>query len=1073
MILDPHREFEAFPGGIEIDIINEGRDYQDQLAPFIPIIKDPSRFYLGTIFRLPLRTKAQAIRSRIKNEATAASEIKELLESFGQDELEEAILFLKNVSTIEIRHTSSSGEEYLIGRVTIDERKASTSVLFARQVNCEAPVGELRSRKWRFSTCQLDKSTAAQIMFERLGYNTGDELNKEKLVANVELAIPLGGPSIQGRLFTLLPLPIKTGFPLHFNAVFALTPDRQSLKNVEEAGLPESRERYIGFTIPLLSLINKAFLRRLVEWNRAIFENFGPTAWVKFLSDSTVPADFWTAWPPEEHDKNSYWVKLIPSIIKFAITSKFSIFPLVSSDRTSSFTALNDDSILLAPPDPKVSLALLSRLRLMVVQPPAHIFNILTSGTVQVSASILSPAAVHKVLRLKYLNDKQFAPSQKDIAEVIKYLVFSSTTPTIHNIFELPWLFHEDRSPATLTQWSSRPSHIIPNTADEASVLFSSRNDMLSWASMSPELQTYLARQASLFTSMRTANVILLTPDHVIKYLQEKFRGFNSSEAEVAAESTVVDWLVCFWKWAIDWNEKAALFSQSAAFRDLHLLPTKHQTIRRMSSKIVVFKHIDEAVVAAWTQLGIHSLHSELSQNDPLVQMLVVDDFAITPQNRSYIGFLANNFVVANLISLRADAHAAIHRSLYQAQLAIQSILSSSEKDKFSRLPIFHIRQEYGKDSILASVFGDRILVKVDIDVPLPLFPGRQPIYVDVSIPGTQKLIDMVESTTSYNELDLLPLAVENWRAQSSDLKEKFIQRIFDNLPKISSTCRLRLKNLPFVTIDNSNQPVPPCDLIDPSSTLSQLYTGEKGKFPAGRFARGKYLSMMRVYDFLKSQLDQGIVSERIGYLSNVGHSISTFEKAKVFVEMLNDNWKDAYGPIVVESRTKTWLPSIASKPLVSPSNSRDKYEGQNQHPHLYDLVFEVLTLTPLKSSGFRKAIGWSDGVSTDVLLRQFSSALTSPSPRKQARIIKLITHFGQLHARDMLPAEFLVNLRNIVRDIAWVPISSSQDPEAMNLTKYALLSETKLRLPFRQVYWRDISNDSITFLRAMGCTSR
>jgi hypothetical protein len=245
MILDPHNEFKAFPGGISIDIIDEGPIYQDQLAPFISITKDPYKFYQGTIFRLPLRTKDQAIRSRIKNVAAAPSEIKQLLEGFGQDELEEAILFLKNISTIEIRHISSGGQEYFIGRATIDQRNASSesSALFTRQVNCEGSAGNLHTRTWRFSTCLTDKSTAANILSKRLGYNIGDELNKEKLVANVELAIPLGGPSIQGRLFTLLPLPIKTGFPLHFNAVFALTPDRQSLKNVEEGGLPESRER--------------------------------------------------------------------------------------------------------------------------------------------------------------------------------------------------------------------------------------------------------------------------------------------------------------------------------------------------------------------------------------------------------------------------------------------------------------------------------------------------------------------------------------------------------------------------------------------------------------------------------------------------------------------------------------------------------------------------------------------------------------------------------------------------------------------------------------------------------------
>ena len=121
-------------------------------------------------------------------------------------------------------------------------------------------------------------------------------------------------------------------------------------------------------------------LRRLVEWNRTVFEKFGPTAWVNILSGLTVPSEFWAAWPPEEHDKNSYWAKLIPSIIEVATTSKLPIFPLVSSDGSLSSTALNDDSISLAPLEPKVSLALLTRLRLLVVRPPAHIFNTLLVG---------------------------------------------------------------------------------------------------------------------------------------------------------------------------------------------------------------------------------------------------------------------------------------------------------------------------------------------------------------------------------------------------------------------------------------------------------------------------------------------------------------------------------------------------------------------------------------------------------------------------------------------------------------------------------------------------------------------
>ncbi|KAA1478276.1 hypothetical protein DENSPDRAFT_741097, partial [Dentipellis sp. KUC8613] len=46
-----------------------------------------------------------------------------------------------------------------------------------------------------------------------------------------------------GLLFTYLPLPLKTGLPAHIHALFALTPDRQHLRNAEEIGLAEGFDR--------------------------------------------------------------------------------------------------------------------------------------------------------------------------------------------------------------------------------------------------------------------------------------------------------------------------------------------------------------------------------------------------------------------------------------------------------------------------------------------------------------------------------------------------------------------------------------------------------------------------------------------------------------------------------------------------------------------------------------------------------------------------------------------------------------------------------------------------------------
>ena len=73
-------------------------------------------------------------------------------------------------------------------------------------------------------------------------------------------------------------------------------------------------------------------LRKFVEWNRAIFWKPQTYTCVNILSSLTASSHFWAAWPPERHDKNFHWAKLVLGVIKTAITSKLSLFLLVSSD---------------------------------------------------------------------------------------------------------------------------------------------------------------------------------------------------------------------------------------------------------------------------------------------------------------------------------------------------------------------------------------------------------------------------------------------------------------------------------------------------------------------------------------------------------------------------------------------------------------------------------------------------------------------------------------------------------------------------------------------------------------------
>lgn len=256
MILDPHHEFEVpHDGGVSIDILEEGEQYRDQLSPFNsyrPAGEGVNGFYNGTAFRLPLRTEDQAKRSKIKSTPTSVEDMRKVLHDFVSNEFEEVILFLKHITTIEVIHINPSGEERCLAKVTVNSPIPSPiPSSWVRRTTVVSSNGNTTTRDWKICCVNQSKTQAKALMDLRLGYDIEDRLTKEKLSPSVDMAYPLGGPPIRGRLFTLLPFPLWTNFPIHLNAVFALDPNRQNLKNIQEVGSGTSRERCIVIFYPI------------------------------------------------------------------------------------------------------------------------------------------------------------------------------------------------------------------------------------------------------------------------------------------------------------------------------------------------------------------------------------------------------------------------------------------------------------------------------------------------------------------------------------------------------------------------------------------------------------------------------------------------------------------------------------------------------------------------------------------------------------------------------------------------------------------------------------------------------
>jgi len=245
MVLDPHRAFVEHPGGISINVIEEGATYKDQLSPFNSIIPGEIAPFSGTAFRLPFRTSQQAARSRISDKATHIEEFREILRGFVSNELESVILFLKHITSIEVRRIDPLGKTSVLGKVEIDRLDVTPNSGQAhRNITLSMDGSTPITRKWFFYHHHVEKNQATSLMSSRLKYDIEDRLTQEKLTPGVDISFPLEGQDVRGGLFTLLPLPVNIpDSKFHLNATFALTPDRQNLKKKQEVGDRRSRER--------------------------------------------------------------------------------------------------------------------------------------------------------------------------------------------------------------------------------------------------------------------------------------------------------------------------------------------------------------------------------------------------------------------------------------------------------------------------------------------------------------------------------------------------------------------------------------------------------------------------------------------------------------------------------------------------------------------------------------------------------------------------------------------------------------------------------------------------------------
>ncbi|KAJ1463330.1 hypothetical protein M885DRAFT_610341 [Pelagophyceae sp. CCMP2097] len=205
--------------------------------------RGPRRFE-GTLFRLSLRTEAQASTSRLSTKAHSPEAMRSLLDDFAA-QATEMLLFLKSLESIEVCvwHAGET-EMTVLDTASLDAGDAALrdlralrggtkalpksgecdyEMFIARtttpQSTGEAPVR--RSERWLVCN-QLGGGRASVLAHDAANAHL-------KLVPWAGVAARVSDEELRGRAYCFLPLPVLTLLPVHVNGFFELSSNRRDV----------------------------------------------------------------------------------------------------------------------------------------------------------------------------------------------------------------------------------------------------------------------------------------------------------------------------------------------------------------------------------------------------------------------------------------------------------------------------------------------------------------------------------------------------------------------------------------------------------------------------------------------------------------------------------------------------------------------------------------------------------------------------------------------------------------------------------------------------------------------------
>eukprot|EP00045_Choanoeca_perplexa_P018430 m.291475 g.291475 ORF g.291475 m.291475 type:complete len:4534 (-) comp17817_c0_seq1:55-13656(-) len=777
--------------------------------------KIPSE-YKGTLFRLPLRTSAQAKSSEISKSSHTPNDVIGLLAEF-QKECTQALLFLRFIAKVKvyIRPAGSSGPQLwyscevdqalklasfrqMMSRLPAlpdiashmersqdqPSQQAEVTVLSRRNslVNDNTAVDE--SSPEQFASKWLivqGVSVGKSLAFARDPTATAQDLN---LVPFAGVAFQLserGEPVvIDGLAYVFLPLPMATKLPFHVNGFFEIGESRRSLWF--GSGMTGGAKLRADWNISLLQDPLPQLLHQALDYLRGTRPNL--------LSQP----DLWYAlWPG--FDGPEPWPHLISAFYEAIV--KQPMLPCGSS------WVAPVDALCFEPATPREALVgrVLRRLGLKVVTLPSHVMRGLRSALPGIAT--LEPRLARAALRDS--ESKVNLKSDEAIA-LLAYLLSDGTS--LQALEGLPLL-------------PTMAETCVPIGAGQASVYMLSEQGLSLFSNVVPEVcmheEIHQEEGLKVLLSMEDliehTNLKLATTTSLpllLNQVKESSKGFPA----------IPEWLIQFWLWLAD--EVPQLKAQE--LRDLPVILCADDSIAKSDRAVSVLASaadLPPEVQDILPQLGVQVLHPSYSELSGRA-FKVVECLVLSGTVKGLIAALMTRQTVEPTLwnGLAVNDAKALRQCF--AAFVTQHSFDAAEAAAVQAMGIFPTLQGTLVDLISES----RRVLPADLDVEMLhiLCPDSSFLVTDDDVQRLSPYLRLLEvSATTVLLTQVLPILSTEKAAQPA--YSALVERVLRDDPSdaLAEAC--------FVPTDDGEL-FSPSQLYHPDVTEARTITGDFSCYP-------------------------------------------------------------------------------------------------------------------------------------------------------------------------------------------------------------------------------------------------